>query len=457
MRFDLRGANRDAFDSKEPEVLLAGPAGSGKSLAWLLKIFTICNNHAGARCLIARKTRESLTESVLVTWERDVLAPGTLGHSILTKNPTLRRVRQSYRFPNGSTVVVGGMDKPDKVLSSEWDFIYCPESTDLELVDWETLGGRLRAGRVPFQQLAGDCNPGSPHHFLYKRHQTGMLKLYSSTHKENPRYFKNGEWTDEGRMYLARLERMTGARRDRFLLGKWVAAEGVVYAFDPDIHQHPKGWVPPADWPRVWGIDWGESSPTVLGMWAVDPEGRIHHYRESYQTHMRADKLGAWARGEVDAGREPKPYAIVCDHDLEKKADFELTSRMPLTMAEKQDRDKGIQAMQARFDVQADGQPRIYLTDGSLAHEPDRSLVDSGRPCSSIEEIVGYCWNPDFLKDEPIADNDHWDDQARYVVVFCDKHFAGPHSKAAADAYSPPRKVPGNVDRVTGLPKSIFS
>ena len=88
--FSFYGDNAKAYNSREPEVLLAGAAGTGKSLAWLVKILTLCDKYPGARVLIVRKTRESLTESTLVTWERDVLGPQ---HPVLTKSPTLRRVR----------------------------------------------------------------------------------------------------------------------------------------------------------------------------------------------------------------------------------------------------------------------------------------------------------------------------------------------------------------------------
>ncbi len=353
----LLGANAEAYKSKEPEVLLAGAAGTGKSLALLTKVLTLCDKYPGARVLIVRKTRESLTESVLVTWERDILAPGTTAHGILTKNPTLRRVRQSYQFPNGSVVVVGGMDKPDKVLSSEWDFIYVPESTDLELVDWETLAGRLRAGRVPFQQIAGDCNPTSPHFWLYKRQAAGLCRMFTSVHKDNPAYWDRdrGEWTEQGRAYMARLERMTGARRDRFLNGLWVTAEGLVYAYDPDRHLLAADWKPPADWPRFWGLDWGYTVPMVLQFWAVDGDGRAHLYRERYMTKARVELYAKWARDQVELGHEPMPVAAVCDHDPECGATFrEYGPRgLSLHIADKADKDAGLEAVQGRFDDEA--------------------------------------------------------------------------------------------------------
>jgi len=417
-RFDFYGGNALAYNSREPEVLLSGPAGTGKSLAWLVKIYTLADYHPGARILIVRKTRESLTESILVTWERDVLGPD---HPVLTKSPTLRRVRQSYRFRNRSEVVVGGMDKPDKVLSSEWDLIYVPEATDLDVVDWETLSGRLRAGVVPFTQMAADCNPGSPYSWLYKRQMSGALKMYTSSHRDNPRFFdrQKQDWTADGRAYMDRLERsLTGSRRTRFLEGKWAAAEGVVYAFEPARHVHELGWEAPAAWPRVWSIDWGKRVPTSLGVWAVDPAGRMHLNREVYQAHLRPDVLGRRAIGWVESGIEPRPVAIVCDHDTGNdgyQEAFEKASGLYLELADKADRDKGIQELQARFDLAADGQPRIMFRAEALDHEPDRSLADAGLPTRGIEEIVGYVWDENQLKDEPISYNDHFCDQMRYA------------------------------------------
>lgn len=451
--FELRGGNLLGYESQDDEQLLAGPAGTGKSLTNLLRCYRTARDYPGARILIVRKTRESLTESVLVTWERDILGPT---HPILTRRPVIRRVRQSYTFPNSSEVVIGGIDKPGKILSSEYDLIYVPEATDLTIEDWETLGGRLRAARVPYQQMIADCNPTTPHHWLYKRYQAGSLNLIPTTHQDNPRYWDGTDWTPLGKQYLARLSRMTGTRRDRFLLGKWVAAEGVVYAFDPDIHQLEPSWEPPRQWPRVWGIDWGESSPTALGMFAIDPQGRMYHYREVYQTHLRADKLGEWCKGEVDSGREPVPHGIVCDHDPDKKADFERTSKLHVQMAEKADRLEGIQAMQERFDVQEDGKPRIFLKPNALAHKLDRILTEKGEPTDSISEIVAYVWDEDFLADEPIEGRDHWCDQARYAVRYCNANFPGPHSTAMSESYSKPQKVAPGIDRITRLPKGIF-
>ena len=411
---ELRGNNLIAFeDHTSSEYLLAGPAGTGKTIANLARLLQYGSDYPGSRMLILRKTRKSLTETALVTWEEEILGPG---HPILTR-PIQRGHRPHYQFPNGSILVTAGMDDPGKVLSSSWHLIYVNEATELDPESWETLGSRLgrshaRDGATDgrYDQLIADCNPTTPHSWLYRRCQEGRCKLYETFHWDNPHYYDDvaGEWTVAGRKYVGnRLGQLTGTRRDRFLKGLWVSAEGVVYDYDPRLHRLPASWEPPREWTRVWAIDWGKTSPTVLQFWAVDPEGRMYLYREYYKTRLRPDRLGKWVKGELETGTEPQPAAIVCDHDEERKVDFEKASGLSLDLADKADRDKGIEAMQARFDVQDDGRPRIFFREGLLANEPDRELVDSGRPTNALEEIVGYVWDENIHKDEPIAENDH--------------------------------------------------
>ena len=426
--FTLHGGNLAAFeDTTSRELLLAGPAGTGKTFANLAKIHLFCSLYPGARCLIVRKTRRSLTETALVTWEREVLGPG---HPVLAR-PIDRGHRHAYVFPNGSRVVAGGMDNPDKVLSSDWDLIYVNEATELEKDEWETLGSRLRTMAGPYDQIFGDCNPTTPHHWLYKRtlSSTPLCKRYDTYHWENPRYYdvEKGTWTEAGRRYvIERLGQLTGTRRDRFLKGLWVAASGLVYDYDPLRHRLPPDWRPPDGWVRVWSIDWGKTSPTVLQFWAVDDEGRMYLYREFYRTRFRPDRLANWVRGEVEAGREPLPRAIVCDHDEERKEEFERVAGpdLLLRLADKKDRHKGIEACQSRFDNADDGRPRIFFKENTLAHDPDPVLVESGRPTNTIDELTSYCWDENTIRDEPVAENDHGMDAMRYAERYISSHLA---------------------------------
>lgn len=167
----------------------------------------------------------------------------------------------------------------------------------------------------------------------------------------------------------------------------------------------------------------GKTAPSCLLVGAVDPEARIHVTREAYKTRLRPDVLGKTAKGWIDSGVEPRPVAIVCDHDEERKADFEKASGLHVDLADKRDRDKGIEALQARFDVADDGRARVFFREGMRDHPADRYLIDAGRPTCCLEELVGYVWDPDFLADEPIAENDHAMDSLRYLARHVDANF----------------------------------
>ena len=115
------------FRCKDPEVLLEGPAGTGKTRALLEYVNYLCEEYPGIRVLIFRKTRTSMNESVLVTWEEKVLwenHPAKVGDAH-------RNNRQHYRYPNGSHVVIGGMDNSDRIISTEYDVAACIEDTEV--------------------------------------------------------------------------------------------------------------------------------------------------------------------------------------------------------------------------------------------------------------------------------------------------------------------------------------
>lgn len=412
-QFEIRRGNYEAFVSRDAQVLLAGPAGTGKSLALLAKILYNADKYPGCRQLICRKARSSLTETALVSFERDILEHG----SPLLSPPNLRRVRQAYHHPNGSEIIVGGLDSAEKILSSEYDTIYVQEATELELEEWETLLGRLRSGVMPYQQLAADCNPTFPHHWLYKRYQAGGLKLIPTFHTDNPRYYAKQEgtwaWTDDGQSYLQKLHMLTGFRRKRFLEGVWAAAEGLVYdGFGPH-NVKERGWVPPKEWTRFHAIDFGFVNPLVYQYWAEDPDGRLYLYREIYRTGMLVEDMAKIVGNEVKSGSEPRPQSIVGDHDGEGRATFEKYAGIRVTPADKT-KAAGIQDVAKRLEPQLDGKPRLYVVAGCTVR-PDRTLGDSGKPMSTEEEFAGYVWHPDG-RDDPVKENDHGMDAMRYLV-----------------------------------------
>ncbi|KAF0248638.1 MAG: phage terminase large subunit [bacterium] len=68
--YQPHGAALELFYSKDPEVLLDGPADTGKSRACLEKLYICAHKYPGMRTLICRKTRRSLTQAAMVSFEK---------------------------------------------------------------------------------------------------------------------------------------------------------------------------------------------------------------------------------------------------------------------------------------------------------------------------------------------------------------------------------------------------
>ena len=285
------GAAEELFYTHEREVLLAGPAGTGKTRAALEKMFLCMQKYSSMRCLLARKTRVSLTQSALVTLEEKVLPAG---HSI-SRGATRGR-RTGYVLENGSELVLGGLDNADRVMSSEYDMILACEATELTLSDWEKLLTRLRHGIMPYQQAVAECNPSHPGHWLNVRANAGLMRRLVSRHEDNPIFFDRrlGLYTLAGQTYRATLERLSGVRRKRLLDGLWAAPEGLVYEAIADLVISGSGLdekeldnAPPA----CAGVDWGWRDPTAVVVGVLRPDQRLYVVEEFYARRLPLEEL----------------------------------------------------------------------------------------------------------------------------------------------------------------------
>lgn len=441
VRYEPRGAARELFRSRQSEVVMAGPAGTGKSLAALYRLHLAALHNPGIRCLVARKTAVSLGSTTLVTFENKV-AGAALKAGIVKWFGGSPREAPAYRYSNGSKIIVGGLDKPEKVLSSEYDLVFVDEATELTETDWETLSTRLRNGKLSWQQQIAACNPGPPKHWLKQRADRGKVVMLHSRHVDNPAYMNaDGSFTTAGVDYFDKLDALTGVRRLRLRDGKWAAAEGIIYeAFDEAVHVVDRRPIP-ASWTRWMSIDFGFTNPFVAQWWAEDPDGRLWLYREIYRTRRlvedhardiltavtkclkccnarRSDHVCATCEDCHTEWTEPKPRDIICDHDAEDRATLERHLGMSTSPAHKSVSD-GIQAFQARLKVAGDGQPRLYLMRDAVL-ERDEELADAKLPTSTVEEITGYVWDSSpgkAPKETPVKDNDHGMDAGRYMVA----------------------------------------
>lgn len=216
VRYAPYGAVLELFEARDPEILIVGPSGTGKTRGICELIHLLCLQHPGTRILMSRKTLVSLTATMLVTFQEKVLVEGEpvqfFGGS--AHEPA------SFRYDNGSRIVVGGLDNPSKILSSEYDIVVINEATECSIEDIETLNTRLRNGVLRYPRLLMDCNPSYERHPLLQRCYAGLTRMIKSTFTDNPTLSQE---------YLDTLERLTGTRRQRFYEGIWIGAENLIY------------------------------------------------------------------------------------------------------------------------------------------------------------------------------------------------------------------------------------
>lgn len=279
------GAAKELFHSAAAEVLLAGPAGTGKSRACLEKLNFIAM-HLPIRAAIVRKVRKTVTQAAQVTFEEKVLGRYKNAVHFHTGD-------QEYRYPQGARVVVAGLDDPEKIGSTEFDLVYVQEATELTDDDWGMLLRGLRNGVLPYQQLLADCNPAWPEHWLKQRCDRGVTQLLDSRHEDNPQLWDTaaGTWTPFGLSYIQRLDSLEGYQYQRLRLGNWVAAEGQYFTeWNPDTHVVEPFEIP-SEWPRWVSVDYGFAAPFCCLWFARCPEDRqIYVYREAYIAGLRDEQ-----------------------------------------------------------------------------------------------------------------------------------------------------------------------
>lgn len=431
IRYTPQGAVRALFERKDPEVLLEGPAGTGKTRGALEYVDAMSEKYPGIRVLIARDTRTSMTESVLVTLEEKVWG----GYHPAMFGGAVRANRSSYRYPYAENVVdgqvyrgeshwtIGGLDNPDRIMSTEYDLVVVFEATEVAADQWEKLCSRLRNYRMPYQQMIADCNPVHPGHFLNQRAARGQMVRLLSRHKDNPSLRPE---------YLERLSNLTGARRGRLYEGKWVAQEGAVYELW-DERENMCYWAQlptkggQLDFRYYWAsFDAGYTAPACFQVWACDWDGTPYMLHEVYYSRKGAD----WWAAQIESFCKMYPLqTIECEHEpefIDKLNDMlgkyrQRDAKALVTRATK-DVAPGIEVVRTFMQKRSNGTRGLYLVRGALV-EADQKLIQEAQPYATYQEIPSYHYpvleEGQINRDEPAKGQpDHGCDAMRYALMW---------------------------------------
>jgi len=238
-----------------------------------------------------------------------------------------------------------------------------------------------------------NCNPEHPFHWFYtewiqKAKQKNALYLHFKMH-DNPSLTKE---------ILKRYQSLySGTFYERFVLGRWVVAQGLVYPmFKVESHVFA---TPPKKLSRYYvSCDYGTVNPASMGLWA--------------------ESEGVWYRG--------KEYYYSSRKEMLSKTDEEYYQALKSLCGDRQIEAIIVDPSAASFMecIRRHGEYRVIPAKndvlGGIARVSD--LLKQGKlkfshTCTdSIREFSIYSWQEKSTGDVPKKENDHAMDDIRYFV-----------------------------------------
>ena len=239
------------------------------------------------------------------------------------------------------------------------------------------------------------CNPDSPNHWFYtewikKADEKKALRLHF-TMQDNPTMTP---------AKIARTESMfSGVFYDRYVLGKWVVTEGLVYTmFDRARHVGLPEKLPRGDW--YISIDYGTVNPTSMGLWLKAYNGQSYRVRESYYD----------ARKEGVSRTDEEHYEGLCRLIGDKKVEMIVCDPSAQSFIQCIQRHGRYSVVPAKNDVVWG----IRLVSDCIR----LGRIKFSEKCTdTIREFSLYRWDEKAGKDCPIKENDHAMDDIRYFVT----------------------------------------
>jgi len=123
---------------------------------------------------------------------------------------------------------------------------------------------------------------------------------------------------------------------------------------------------------------------------------------------------------QVTAG-DPRPVAVICDHDAGDRATFEKHSGLSTTPASKSI-DVGIKAVKKRLRSDRRGKPALFYLRDSLV-ETDPVLERKKLPLCTTSEYESYEWDTREgrkVGELPVDKDNHGMDCSRYMIMHVD-------------------------------------
>ncbi len=245
-----------------------------------------------------------------------------------------------------------------------------------------------------------NCNPENPNHWFYKE----WIKKY---HEKNCLYL-HFLMEDNPSLSTKIRERYkalySGAFYERFVLGKWVAVDGLVYPFF-NKKEHITDNLPETFEKHYISCDYGTVNPASFGLWGLH-KGIWYRIKEFYHDSK--------AKGFQMTDKEYYDKLVSLAGD--KRVEAVIVDPSAASFIECIRREGKFRVIPAKNDV-ADGIRKV-----SEKLKTHQILI--GSSCNdTIREFSMYRWDPNSVKDTPKKEYDHAMDDIRYFVATIPKTF----------------------------------
>lgn len=362
--------------------LLEGSVSSGKTwISLVLWAFWVATMPQDKLYLMCAKSLTTLKRNCLLLLQQRV-GERNFSFSIQAK--------EGYLF--GRHILFEGANdarSESKIRGLTLQGAYCDELTQFPEDFFTMLLSRLR---LPGAKLIGTTNPDSPMHWLKTNYLDRADELDLLDVK-----FTIDDNTELPADYVENIKReYVGVFYERFILGNWVIASGLVYPMFDKSRNVVKGCEPGGEY--YISIDYGTINPTAMGLWCLQ-NGRAVMVKEYYYD----------SRAKRKQKTDEEYYA-----DLEKFAEGKEIERVIVDPS----------AASFRECIRRHDKFSVWNADNSVLDgiRLTATLLNAGRllfdeSCvNTFDEFGAYMWDEDAGEDAVIKENDHSMDQIRY---FC--------------------------------------
>ena len=278
-------------------------------------------------------------------------------------------------------ILFKSLDNPEKIKSSEFNYIWAEEATELTHQDYLQLRLRLRRKNELKNQLIMTLNPIDQFHWI----RTQVLDTpnkdiasFQSNYKMNP--FLSRE-------YIEQLEGLAGIDENYYriyALGEWGVLQNLIYSNWDTVNSLPENYDE-----IVYGLDFGYVNPTALIEVRIR-ENEVWVKELVYQSHLTNSDLIEIMKDKVDKGK-----AIYADSAEPQRIEEIYQAGFNVYSSEKD----------VSFGINRVKQYKMHILEDSV---------------NLIKEIRSYKWKEDKegrILEEPVKFNDHAMDAMRYALA----------------------------------------